>query len=84
MVTLFNVLKLYQCCQNGNGYNYIHDKSSKCIAGGRDHQSVLSSLCKDGYSEAMNATQCIKCDRLALFGIFIPLNHYSKCVGFVL
>ena len=61
---------LYQCCQNKNGCDYIYNKSSLC-ANGRDYQSKLCSLCKDGYSESMNTTQCIKCDRFIYFEFLI-------------
>ena len=66
---------LYQCCQNENGCDYIYDKSSLC-ANGRDYKTILCSKCKDGYSESMNTTQCIKCDRfIYLEYLFYPIHN---------
>ena len=32
-------------------------------ANGSDYEVTLCSMCKDGYSQSMNTTQSIKCER---------------------
>ena len=52
-----------------NGYcctkdicNYIDDKQELCALN-RDPESLLCGNCKSGYSESMNSTKCVKCDK---------------------
>eukprot|EP01084_Bolivina_argentea_P152182 265507_1 len=51
------------CCQKSSGCDYLSNDKSILCAANRDHESMLCGKCMDGYSESMNSSQCVKCDK---------------------
>eukprot|EP01083_Nonionella_stella_P307801 1083224_1 len=55
------------CCGNEAGCAYIAMNKDILCAGNRDYTSRLCGLCKEGYSESLRSTQCVKCDASIYF-----------------
>eukprot|EP01083_Nonionella_stella_P105403 303163_1 len=53
------------CCRQADGCSVINDdkNDSMLCAANREHGSTLCGQCKPGYSESMNSTQCVQCER---------------------
>ena len=66
------------CCTPTNNNtdqecNFIWEKDQLCALN-RDYKSPLCGRCIDGYSESMNSTKCVKCDKIRWYYVFLPFG----------
>eukprot|EP01083_Nonionella_stella_P046425 124337_1 len=61
------------CCENTDMCDYIHGDEELLCALNRDRTSPLCGKCKEGYSESMNSTKCVRCKSSFYFGyVLLP------------